>query len=293
MKKIRSRTMAFPGLAVFALLVFTGFHPAGVFAEDNAYDFKLLEPQSHSIDLEYRKPVAVKISFNSEKVNAAGGYIATFVDGKPGSTGFGTTDRKSPFEDTLKAKFFKNGRHRVEYVLLPSGSMEKEEALAELSLNLSVSGSFNDEDMKIIDVCVKNLAQGMGKNDAEAVAGLCINKKKAQAIKAGIKGNTKQDEISKEALEELGSDEFPQRAGDSFRELREMLRNNTVDMTALQFSTHLKSELQNSFPSFRIIQTMSGFETKNHRVALELYFLVTKDKAYLIELDPESYVLEK
>ncbi len=289
---IRSRTMAFPGLAVFALLVFTGFHPAGVFAKDNAYDFKLLEPQSRNIDLKYRKPVAVKISFNSEKVNAAGGYIATFVDGKLENTRFGT-DSKSPFEDTLKAKFFKNGRHRVEYVLLPSGSMEKEEALAELSLNLSVSGSFNDEDMKIIDVCVKNLAQGMGKNDAEAVAGLCINKKKAQAIKAGIKGNTKQDEISKEALEDLGSDEFPQKAGDSFRKLREMLRKNTVDMAALHFSTHLKSELQNSFPSFRIIQTMSGFETKNHRVALELYFLVTKDKAYLIELDPESYVLEK
>ncbi len=291
------RAIALLGLAIFAMIEFSGCVTTSasddkIFSEKNAYDFKLVEPASHDINLNAKdKPkVDIKITFNTEKANADGAYYATFIDGKISRTVFGT-DLKSPIKATQDAMYFFDGKYTVEYVLLPAGSMEKKDALAGVKLNLTISGSINKKDLALVDDLVAKMISAIQNNDEKAFADLFINKAKNQAIEKNITGNSKDALKSRELLNKLNSDKFALKSIEAFKKIQSTIKKNNIDVKTLKLKSYTSPELHNmSTSTLKAIGLISIFTSEKFSLYSDFAILLTKDKAYLVLCNPKERV---
>ncbi len=287
------------GLAVLIITVLgscatTNSKGNDVFSANNAYDFKLIEPTSHDINLnattKSQSKAKIKIAFNTKKVKSKGAYHATFINGRLSNTKY-STNPKSPFEDTLEARLFTNGKHSVEYILLPSGSLEKKDALAGVKLNLNVSGSIGKNDLELVNALITEIISAVQKNDEKAFADLFIDKSKVKAITKTITGNSKKDEIAKEAIQELASDEFAKESVKDFKEFQKLIKNNSVETSTLGFKDYGRTELQMGTSAFKATELMIIFSSKKFYLLSTCHILITKDKAYLYDFKSEKQVI--
>ncbi len=299
MKKMKMGAIVL--IALLCLTVFVGCATTGastnkVFSDDNAYEFKLVEPTSHDISLNAKNKaeskVQIKIAFNEEKVNAKGAYYALFVDGLLGRTRF-STNLESPIEASINARNFANGKHTVEYVLLPAGSMEKKDALAGVRINLNISGSISKKDLELADALVAKVIDSIKKNDEKAFADLFINKAKVQTIAKGVSGSAKEVAIAKEVLQELSSDRFAEKSGKDFKKLQKHIKTNAINKDSITFKSYGKAKLQIDTSAFKGVECLLIYESKKFRLFSDCAVVITKDKAYLVDYKPYDMVMPK
>ena len=101
------------------------------------YKFKLLKPATNKVTVKKGEGLSIEISFDTDMVNAKGGWIMTRFDGRDGGVYAGSSI-ESPFTDTIPSGALENEHHTIEYFLLKNGAEDTDNALGVVKLEITV-----------------------------------------------------------------------------------------------------------------------------------------------------------
>ncbi len=101
------------------------------------YKFELVEPTKTKVTISASESVPVKITFDSKIANATSAWLLTQVNGKMAGMDVSTDGIKSPFTDEIPGSYLKEGKHLVEYILMPPGN-DTEKAFAKIAIEVEV-----------------------------------------------------------------------------------------------------------------------------------------------------------
>lgn len=102
-----------------------------------SYDFALTIPEDTKVDLKKGHSLPVTIQFNAMAANARGAWILTRFNGKKVGMRAGTSI-ESPFNDEVPDKVLTQGKHVVEYLLLPNGqSTDNPLGIVKIEINVN------------------------------------------------------------------------------------------------------------------------------------------------------------
>jgi hypothetical protein len=108
-------------------------------ASKKNFQFTLVTPQETNLTVNQDERIAVKISYNSDAVNEANGWIMTSLDGTMAGMSAATT-MESPFTENIPASYLRPGTHTLKFLLMPTGETDESAAFDEVILSVTVRG---------------------------------------------------------------------------------------------------------------------------------------------------------
>ncbi len=256
------------------------------------YAFKLVEPTNTTQKVSVGKTLPVKISFNADMVNATGGYIAVFMDGK--MQGFSASSTmESPYTSDLDAKYFDNGKHTVQYVLLPSGEKEISKKLASVELNLVVEGGITAEENKQLEDIVNNIILTIQNNDYKKFSSYFVTQEQLNSIVSGIKDKSDEAKDVKAGLHNVQAEELVSGAEKEFEKLQKVIKDSKQDAKKIAFKEFRKKEQELSLSTLKALSVTFVYKTEEMLGAVDCVFFLTKDGIFLFEFESYDRMMPK
>lgn len=261
-----------------AVLVSISIFGNTLFAQ-NDFAFKLVKPNSNEQILNITDKLSVEITFNLQAVNEIGAYIATVVDRKIVSFSAATT-MVSPFTNNIPAADLGKGKHIVEYMLLPSGSQDQNEALSKIKIDLEIKGgSFNVD----IESFTQNIVETIRKNDIEAFKSYCIDKTAIDGIANSIKGDSPKEEGVKSELLSMNTENMSGKMTSNFSKLQKVLLEKKEDSSTIKFMKFIEKDINLEMAEFYVMDIKFTIEVGGNTFTISMNAIITKNKPYLFD----------
>ena len=261
----------------------------GTLSAQDDFSFKLVRPDSNDQIIDKTDKLSVEITFDAAAVNKIGAYIATVADSK--MVGFSAaTTMESPFTDEIPATHLGEGKHIVEYMLLPSGSKDQAEALANIAINLEVKeGPFTTE--FDIEDFAQDIIKIISENDEEGFKNYCIDQKAMNGIIDSIKGDSPKDNGVKAELSTFNTEDIRNEMTANFIKLQQSLSEKEADRTTIEFLGFLEKDINLEMPGFSAMDIRFGINVDGNSFTISTNAFITKDKAYLFGFEFNSGLL--
>jgi len=275
---MNKHTIFFSKLAVLITLSIFG---NTLFAQ-NDFAFKLVKPNQNDQIINKTEELSVEITFNVEAVNEIGAYIATVADSKIVRFSAATT-MESTFTDNISAAYLGEGKHIVEYMLLPSGSKDQTEALAKIAINIEIKGGSFKTDVDI-ESFTQDIVETIRKNDVEAFKSYCIDKNAMDGMINSIKGDSQKESGIKAELSSMNTENLRKEMTANFSKLQKALLEKNADRSTTKFLGFLEKDINLEMPEFSVMDIRFGIDGGNSFI-ISINAFITKDKAYLFDFE--------
>jgi len=249
-----------------------------LFAQDD-FAFQLHKPATGELNVKSNDEILVEITFNAAAVNEVGAYIATVADGK--MVGFSaSTTMESPFLNTIPAKYLGEGKHMVEYMLLPSGSTEPGEALAKVAIQVLVEGSPASKNADL-EGFVQSMVKAIRNNDKTTFESFCISKKVIDSMIEGIEGDSPKESGIKAELSSMDTEMVAQKLAAGFSKLQQAFIEKGADVASVRLLTVLEQDINLKMPAFSAMDMRYVIGSGHVTFIISVNVFVTETNAYL------------